>query len=379
MADLPTRQELFRRFRNAALAVPGTRISAREIDREGSDLNLIAAAASIMGEEMINRNARAYANNFEDTATGDGLDRVVFDRKGTPRKGASPAVGTVKLTRPTFAAGAGTIDGGPPGSFPTPSRIRTNRGITYILTEPAIFGALDLGPLFFTVEAELAGTAYEVDAGQSWTWVDVPFDASIVIENDDATAGASEEEEDDKYKARAKGFFPTLRRGTIGAIEFGLLSTDGVESASVIETVDENGVLVPVVTSFILDSLGRANQTLAARGQLKLLEFRAAGIPVFILQGEPEFISIRFEGTDFDTSIVLDTSSAADDVRIRIVAALNNQRSGEKLLRSTILAAARSVPGFIVDDVDLKEPAAALIPSSNSKAFRTKKELIAIG
>jgi len=376
LADLPTREELFQRWRAAALAVPGTRISPREIDRDGSDLNLVAAAGSILGEEIVNREAKALAGVFEDTAEGEALDRVVFDRKGLPRKPSAPAVGEVELTRPTFAAGAGTIDGGLSGSLPTPTRIRTNQGITYILTEPAVFGAADLGPITVTVQAELAGLSEEVAEDQAWNFVDVPFDTSIVIANPVEMAGAADEETDATYRSRAKAFFPTIRRGTLGAIEFGLVSTPGIETATVLETIAPGtGLPACSVQAFILDALGNANETLAARGLLNLLEFRAAGIPVIIVPGTPRFIDIRII-LSFDTAVVLDTSQAADDVRSAIITALNNQRPGQNLLRSTIIAAARSVEGVTIEDTDLIEPAGTLIPATPDEAFRTRRELI---
>jgi uncharacterized phage protein gp47/JayE len=375
MADLPTRQELFARARAAALATPGTRISAREIDRAGSDANLLFAAMSLLGEEVVNRMARAVAGCFEDTASVDALDRVIFDRKGLPRKPAAPAVGEIQLTRPTFAAGGGTIDGTLPGGTPAPTRIRTNSGISYLITSPAVFGPTSLGPITVPIQAELAGIDSEVDELQSWSFVDTIFDTSIVIANAEATAGAADEETDSEYRARAKDFFRTIRRGTLGAIEFGLRSTPGIASVSVLEIDNEEGEPACSVQAFILDSLGRANETLAARGLLELLEYRAAGIPVIVVPGVPDFIDIQIL-LSFDSSVVNDTSQAADDVRSAIVAALNNQIPGQLLYRTTILAAARSVAGVIVEDTDLIEPAGTLVPSDPSIVFRTRRELI---
>jgi len=329
---------------------------------------------------MVNRGSKALAGCFEDTATGDQLDRVIFDRKGIPRLPAEVSVGQVSLTRAVATAGAGTIDGGPPGSgSPAPTRIKTNRGIVYILTQPAVFGALDLGPIVVDVQAELAGLDQEVAEDQDWSWVDTPFDPSIEIANPVEMAGAADEETDSEYRARAKQFFPTIRRGTLGAIEFRLLSTPGIASVSVIEVENpESGFPACVVQAFVLDELGRSNETLAARGLQALLEFRAAGIPVIVIPGEPSFVNVDFVGTEFDTSVVLDSSEAENDVKTRIVAALNNQRPGENLLRSTIIAAAKDYVGFVVEDDDLVEPATTLIPSAPSVAFRTKRELITI-
>jgi len=384
MADLPTRQELFRRWRNAALAVPGTRVSPREIDRAGSDLNLLAAASSIMGEEIVNRAARAYAACFEATARRECLDRVVFDRKGLPRLPAAPSVGMVRLERAAFAGGAGTIVGGLPGSLPTPTRIRTQTGITYLLTRNSVWGALDLGPFYVPIQAELAGLESEVDEGQAWSWADPPFDTTIEITNDDPTngagetAGAADEETDEAYQARARNFFNTVRRGTTGAVEFGLRSTPGIASVAVYETLDASSSPACSGRAYVLDALGQASQTLAARGALTLIEYRPIGIPVVISEATPQYVSIKFVAAAYDTRLVTDTGAANDDVRTAIIGALENQQAGGLLYRSTILAAARSVVGFVIEDTNLTEPAATLIPATSDLAFRTRRELILI-
>lgn len=377
MADLPTREELFARWRAAALAVPNTQISPREIDRQGSDLNLLANAAVAMAEEVINRAARAYAACFEDTAVGDELDRVIFDRKGLPRVPAAPAVGIVQLSRPTFAAGSGTIDGGLPSAIPPPTRIRNNRGITYFLTEPAIFGPVELGPISVPVQSQLAGLDQEVAENQAWNWVDPVFDQTIQIANPVEMAGAANEETDPNYRERAKGFFPTLRRGTLGAIDFGCISTPGVASVSVGEFLNPgSGLPAGAVEAFVLDALGQSNETLAARALLNLIQFRAAGIPVVVNPGEPQFVPITFRVFDFNTALVADTVAAQNAVRTAIIATLQDQRPGQILLRSTIVAAAQSVRGALLDIDDLIDPAGNLVPATPTSAFRTLPQLI---
>lgn len=373
--DLPRRSELFARFRAAALATPNTRISAREIDRPGSDANLVGAGASFVGEEVVARMARALAGVFEATASGKALDRIIFDRKGISRLPAAPAVGEVVLERPGAGAGAGTIDGGLPGTLPAPARIQTNRGIVYTLSLPQSFGALDLGPFTVPVQAELAGLDYEVEADQAWSWVDAPFDPTIAITNPDPMAGASDEETDEAYKARARAFFPTLRRGTLGAIEFGLRSTPGVASAVVYEVLQASGVPAAVVQAYILDALGRANETFAARAYSNLLQYRALGIPVLVGAGEVEYVAIRLRPT-WDTAVVTDTAAGWGAVQNAIVAALQNLRPGQTLERSLIYAAARSVSGLLLPDGALELPTGDLVPSTTSSALRTLPELI---
>ena len=377
MADFPSREELFRRWRDGAITVPDTRVSPSEIDLPGSDLNLVAAAAAILGEEVVSRMARLYAGVFEDTATGQCLDRVIFDRKGITRKPAAPATGELVLTRPTAAAGAGTVDGGLPGSTPQPTRFITNTGITYLLLEDAVFGATDLS-VTVRAQAELAGTAYTVADNQAWTPVDPVFDTTLVATNPVEMAGAEDEETDDKFRARARAFFPTLRRGTLQAIEFGLRAAAGVDAVSVQEVLNTSGLPYCAVEAFVLDVLGQSNDTLAARAQGELEEFRALGIPVFVRAGRPDFISIALTPV-FDARIINDTQAAAADIRSAIITAVNSLQPGQTLDRTRITAAALSVPGVSLPDGALTEPVADLEPGAIDIAIRTKRELIAIG
>lgn len=375
MSDLPTRTELFERVKAATLATPNTRISPKEIDREGSDANLLAAAASLMGEEIVTRAAQELAGCFEDTATGTKLDRVVFDRKQLPRKPATPAVVGLTLTRPTFALGAGNIVGGLPGQTPPPTRIQTNGGIVYILTQSAVFGPTSLGPVNVTAQAELAGLASEVEANQDWSFIDPIFDDSVIVSNPLPSAGAADQESDLAYRARAKNFFPTIRRGTKGAIDFGLQSVPGVASESIFEFTNPDGLPAGIVTGFILDELNQSNPTLAAIGLLSLLEYRAFGIPVILLSGTPLFVSIALF-VEYDTSVVNDTVSAQNAVRAAVVAALNNQQPGKTLYTSTIIAAAKSVPGVVVPGNALVVPTGDIVPLTSDVTFRTRLEFI---
>ncbi len=377
MADLPRRADLFRRGRAAAIAVPDSRVTADVIDTDGSDINLVLNSGAVMGEQIVNRLAVAIQNAYINTARGRGLDRVVIDRLGIPRIAAAPAVLDVQLARPTFTGGAGTVLGGLPGGANTPTRIVNNTGNVYFLTQSAIFGATDLGPVTVRAQAQIAGFANQVGPNQAWTFVDVPFDPTITITNTATAAGAAEEESDEKYKIRARNFLPTIRRGIAAAIQFGLESTPGVASASVVEITNNAGLPACSGQAFVLDALGVSNAGLAARAQNSLLEFRALGIPVSVFSGLVSNQAIAIALT-FDTALVEDTVQAAEDVKSAIIAAMNALRPGQTLQRSFILAAARSVRGVEIADSALTVPTGDLIPASNDIAFRTRRELITI-
>lgn len=384
MADLPRRDELFRRFRAGVLAVANTRISAKALDTEGADANLIAAAASLMGDEIVSRMSRALAGCFESSAVDAALDRLIMDRKSFPRKPSSPAVGFIQLTRPTAAAGAGTIDGGPLGGLITPTPIKTSSNIDYVLLSNAVFGAADLGPITVPVQSLLSGRQFQVDAGQQWTFGQTVFDNTIIVNNVEGMAGASDLELDADYRSRSQLFFASLRRGTLEAIRFGALSVPGVTSVSVIEATNPDGNPACMVEVFVLDPTGRANARFAALVQNALLGFRPAGIPVIAKEASVDYITIRFRGVSFDASVVQDTAQATEDIRSAIVAVLNNQAPGQSLVTNTITSAVRLVPGVLLPDYvstdnppqGLIEPVGTQFPPNSSIALRTRRELI---
>lgn len=378
MADFPLRTELFEVYRTGALSVPNTKISATEIDRAGSDMNLLAAAATLMGETIIGRMARGYAGAFVDTAERERLDRVIFDRTKLSRLAAAPALVTLTLTRPAGPALAGVVQGGLRGSSPQPTRVRTTSGITYFLKSSVTFLLADLGPHDVVAEAELAGHDYSVDAGQGWTFMDAPFDGTIVAANAAASAGSADEETDADYRSRSYSFFTSLRRATFAAVMDGLRATSGIKTAALNELIGADGMAARVGEAFVLDSIDRGNEALTALAALQLIEHRGFGIPVVVYPGEITYVPVEFTGVEFDASIASDTDGTFDKVRAAITAALGNQRGGQSLLRSTILAAARSVPGFMCEDSDLTDPLGTLVPSTPGSAIRTKPELITL-
>ena len=76
--DLPDFNTLFRIGKTEALVRNG-RLSSSEIDRKGSDLNILFAAAAAMGDECVGQLAKVRADLYVGTARSDALDRLVTD------------------------------------------------------------------------------------------------------------------------------------------------------------------------------------------------------------------------------------------------------------------------------------------------------------
>lgn len=352
MADLPTRQELFAVGRRSiVLSADRRRINPATVDVAGSDLNLLVGSTSLMTEEVVSRLAKCLKGLFIETAVGSQLDRLAFDRFGLTRKSASPASVTLNFTRPT--PGAST-----PGTYPAGSRIKTPDGTLFALNTDLVVGGFDTN-LFVDATATEAGIDTNVAANTLILFADPIFDDTFSVTNAAAAAGGTEGESDVEFRARIRDFFPSVRRGTLGALEFGARTVPGVASATAVELVDAALVPSGFVRLTVADINGGFSETMLQSVRDALLEFRALGVPVFVQGG-----SVFSQAVQWDISVRTGFSAdrVQEDVRAVTVAAAQFLNPGETLLRSTLIAAARTVPGAIIGASALVTPADDTVP-----------------
>lgn len=361
MADLPSRQDLFAVGRRTVRTTSGLRINPRVIDVQGSDLNLVIGASSVMGEEVVARLAGCIRGLFVETAREDALDRVAFDRYGLTRFPATPATVDISLSRPTAAGGAGT--------YPAGSRIRTETGTEFAIDNDIVFGASDLTKEG-TASALVAGPGGNVVAGAINAFVDQPFDTTLTVVNPTGAAGGINEESDALFRGRIRDFFPTVRRGTLGAIEFGARQVPGIAVATAFEVQDiVNGSFIPAagVQLIVADAQGGISSVLLQNVIDTLIDFRAAGIPVFVTGGTIINQAVTWD-IDFDAGV--DTVSVSESIRAVTVATAQFLNPGETLFRSSLIASARQVPGAIVRDTSLVVPVGDVVPNDNTEILR---------
>jgi len=369
--DLPTRQTYFQigadevLARSAARPI-GQRISAEEVFTEGSDINIVTASASAMAEEVTRQLALREKVLLLDGASGIDLDRIVGDRFSPTvvRKQAVPSVVPLIISRSLGPLAAITL--------PIGTKVRTGSSFEFATTSAVSLAAGSTGPVTVLAEATVAGTAGNVAAGTITQFSEPPADPNLIVVNEEPAAGGDDEEKDPALRARARDFFRQARRGTLGAIEFGALTVPGVRQASAIEEVDPGGLPTGRVSIFVADAQGQANSALVTAVLLALLEYRAAGIIVDVLSAIPEFVSIRFR-LRFSASV--NTTVAAESVRLAAVAAVNVLRPNAVLPVSLLFAAARSVPGVIVLDDAIVAPVGDLVPALG-QVIRTRPDLV---
>lgn len=367
-ADYPTRLDLFAIGRAHVLA-RAKRIDPAQVDVQGSDVNIIVASQSFISFEVVKQLVQKINALLLDGARGDDLDRFAFDRYQLTRKGAQAAVGSARMFRTSTAVGAGDVAIG--------TKLVTLTGIEYVTTTQATFGATDTAAPA-NVRAVLAGKATQVGANTIRRF-DNPsalFDPSLQVNNDEATSGGEDREEDDVFRERVRDFFLTARRGTLGAIEFGAKEVGGVESAQAREVLTPTNLPARVVELFVADGSGVSNTVLGAQVRDNLQEFRAAGIRVITSTSTPQIVAVQLQ-LAFQAGV--DTSTLAEQIRGAMAAFINSLPVNATLFRNDLGAVLRRfvTDGLIPNENTVVAPTGDLVPSQG-KTLRTRLSDIAI-
>lgn len=361
--DLPNRSDLFAVGRRYIKTVGNTRINPLMVDVPGSDINLIVGSGSLQGEAIVTSWAACVRGLLVDTARGDELDRIAFDRFGLTRKPANPAGVTLALTRPTFAAGGGTIGAG--------TRVTTVAGTIFATVIDVVFGATDLAKSVDAV-AQVVGPDQNVPTAAITSFVDQPFDATITVTNQAPAAGGTDQESDAQFRGRIRGFFLTVRRGTIAAIQYGGLQVPGVAVATAFEIVNPGTALPAGAGELIVaDAAGNASAGMVQAVKDEMLAWRPIGIPIFVSGGIVQFEAITYR-LSFEPGV--DTVAASEEVRAVAVAVAQFLNPGQTLLRAQLTQVPLAVPGVVISDSGLVAPIGDIIPDDNTHMIRVRPQ-----
>ena len=370
MTDFPTRDDLFNVGANEIITRAQSRTTGRQVTQDqiftpGSDVNLLVAGASVMGEDAVFANSRATLNLTIDGASGLALDRLVSDLTNgiVFRKQASPSRGQLQFARTSIATGAVQYGLG--------SIVQTQAGIRFQTLQNVSFGASSLGPISVDARAFEAGIGGNVPENTINRPITPLPDTTITITNPTFFSGGDDVESDSALRARAKSFFLAARRGVLAAIEFGALTVEDVRQASVEELLDSFG-FVTRVQLHIADANGQANDQLIEAVRIVLLEFRGGGMVVDISGAIPTLVSVIFR-LRYETNV--DSLAAFEQVQSTTVARINNLSPNATLDRSLLFEAARSVNGVIVRDDAVVSPTGDIIPTAG-QVLRTRADLV---
>lgn len=360
MADAPTFKELFRVARDEMLA-RNSELSLEVIEREGTDANALCAANAASGDEVIGQLVKVEADLYLDSAKGDALTRLVFDRYGLLRKPAAPALGSVVFT--TTAPNPSVF------AIPTGTKLQTKDGRQFITTASATFATGSTGPVTVAVRSVVAGLAQQAKIGTITSLITrltgAPGD--LAVTNMLATVGADDEEQDDELRGRAREFFTTARRGTVAAIQAAARAVPGVRKATAFENLDAFGRPAKSVQCIIADAFTdqlvdvgavppayqAQSQVLAGNVFAALDEYRGGGVFVDVRVGQVVMQGIQL-GLRFNAGV--DPDTVALQARAVVAGTINALAPGEDLILSTLLTALRALPGLNVTGQEIVSP-----------------------
>lgn len=353
--DLLTRVDLFNIGASYASQTT-SKLSPTQAYTLGSDSNMFVGSQSVVGDAVVKQLGYNINRLLLNGAYGDDLDRYALDRYSLLRKGASAALGSVRIYRSTLVGGAGSV--------PIGTQLQSLTNAVYTTTSIAAFGPGDYTSKA-TVRAAQAGKSSQVgqNAITQFLQPNTLFDQTLQVNNDLGTAGGENVEDDETFRNRIRDFWNTASKGTIGAIQFGALSVPGVVTAMAQEVLTGGGLPARVVYLYIADSSGIASQELAAIVASALSNYRAAGISVLIVTSIPQLISIQLA---LSYAAGVDTVTLQNQVQAAVYSLVNSLGVNETLRVSdlnTVLTRFKgsgvivSTPGSII------APAGDLVPS----------------
>lgn len=153
----PSRLDFYQIGRASVLS-RAAKIDPKVIDTEGSDVNLFVGSTSFMAHAVSRQASAQFAEQTFKGSKNEALDRVILDRTAgqVPRKGASPAVVPLVLSRPTYTLGAGSVEVG--------RKVLANGGAEYVITTQADFASTGLSA---TCEARAVQAGKDTQVGRN--------------------------------------------------------------------------------------------------------------------------------------------------------------------------------------------------------------------
>lgn len=381
--DLPSFSTLYRIGKVEAL-VRNPRLTPDEVDRQGSDINILLAAPAAMADECVAQIASVRKDLYVGTAEGDALDRLITDRyPDLIRKQASPSYGYVTFSFSPAVAGAFTITDG--------AVLSTADGVQFItLGDTSV--AVGTTSKTVPIRSMLAGASQKAGPAKIkniiTSFVGAPS-SGMTVSNAAATFGGEDREKDSDYAIRYTLRYLAARRATIGAIEQAVLEVPGIVKCTVFENLDTLGRPIGYVQAVIADSYTEqfvtsattpaayASQLAGLQVQIESLlrEWRAAGVGVVIKFAQVILQSCR---------IIPSYAAGADQVAVNSVILskinqhINNLRPGEPLILEGLRTILRTTSGLVYTGNEIVTPTGDVIPLPG-QVLRTSPTFTSVG
>lgn len=343
--------------------------------RIGDITEMIIAGAAAMADRLIGWFAERIAATFLDGASGDDLTQLCADHWAIQRRAATKSVGTVTFNRSGADASAQEF---PIGTVVATQRDSQGNDIQFVTTQAAQWAVSTNGTRVVTTEAVVAGTSGNLSATNLVSRIisSPPPGGTYSITASSLPAGGSEEETDEELRDRTRLYPSTLRRGTLGALEYGAKQVDTIAVAKASAVQDTTGLVTVFVSDASGNSTGTTKQvgpltvddgTMTAKVAVELYEWASAGALVNVTGGSIQTVNIT---VTIVVKLGVDVNQLITDIQNSISARVNKLNIGETLYLSDIMTAVKAVDPDNIVNVVMVTPIVDTAPSTPGNIIR---------
>lgn len=343
--------------------------------RVGDIAEMLLAGAAAMADRVIGWFADRTAATFLDGATGDDLTQLAADHWGIQRRGATKAVGTVTFTRASADATSQTIG---IGSTVATARDSQGNDVQFVTTAAASWGISQNGTRTVTVEAVVEGISGNLSGGNLITRLvsTSPAGGIYTITASTQPAGGSEIEIDSELRDRVRLYPSTLRRGTLGALEYGAKSTSTIAVAKASAVQDTTGLVTVYVSDASGNSTGTPKQvqastvddgTMTAKVAVELYNWAAAGALVNVTGGAIQVVNITVA---ISVRLGVDVTQLITNIQGSISSRVNRLNIGDTLYLSDIVTAVKAVDPDNIVNITVVTPLVDTVPTTPGNVIR---------
>lgn len=343
--------------------------------RVGDIAEMLLAGAAAMADRLIGWFAERVAATFLDGATGDDLTQLAADHWAIQRREATKAVGTVTFTR---ASADATIQSFPIGTTVATARDSQGNDIQFVTTQAASWASSTNGDRTVNTEAVVAGVSGNLSAANLITRIisTPPAGGTYTITASTQPAGGSEEETDEELRDRVRLYPSTLRRGTLGALEYGAKSVSSIAVAKASAVQDATGLVTVYVSDASGNSTGTTKEvspstvddgTMTAKVAVELYSWACGGALVNVTGGSVQTVNIT---VTIAVKLGVDVAQLITDIQNSIDARVNKLNIGETLYLSDIMSAVKAVDPDNIVNVVVNDPLVDTAPSTPGNIIR---------
>jgi hypothetical protein len=343
--------------------------------RIGDISEMLISAAAAMADRLIGWFASRIAATYLDGATGDDLTQLAADHWAIQRRAATQAVSTVTFNR---ASATATTQSFPIGTIVATQRDSQGNDIQFTTLQAASWGPSVNGSVTVNIQAVVPGTIGNLSGASLITRIvsTPPAGGTYTITASAQPAGGSEDETDTELRDRVRLYPSTLRRGTIGALEYGAKSTSSISIAKASAVQDTTGL----VTVYVSDASGNStgitkvvgplttdDGTMTAKVAVELYNWACAGALVNVSGGAIQTVNITVA---IAVKLGVDITQLITNIQNSVSARVGRLNIGETLYLSEIINAVKAVDPDNIVNVTVVSPVVDTVPTTPGNIIR---------